>query len=61
MAMSEGNRKPDAPAEEEPHGLDVTVIRRLLAMTPAERFRTAVNDARALAKFDAAVRRARRR
>lgn len=35
-------------------GVDRTVMRRLLRLTPAERMATAVAEARALAAFDAA-------
>jgi hypothetical protein len=59
--MSEGEKKPmvvrDGPVEE----VDRTLIRRLLTLTPAERFRIAVEEARNVAKFDDVFRRARRR
>jgi hypothetical protein len=39
------------------NGVDLSLIRRLLALTPAERFRVAVDEARTLAAFDAKLRR----
>lgn len=58
--MSEEKQQPEGITAEEPHGLDTAKIRRLLAMTPAERLRTAMHDAKVLAGLDAARRRGRR-
>lgn len=50
----------DVKAEQAPapqtKDVDRTVIRRLLALSPAERFRLAVEEARNLASFDAQLR-----
>ncbi len=55
MAAKERQKKTmsDPPTGE---GVDRTVIRRLLELTPAERFRLAVEEARNLAKFEAKLR-----
>ncbi len=37
-------------------GVDRTAIRQMLALTPAERLRLAVEEARNLASFDARIR-----
>lgn len=53
MSARQANPPHDEPR---PNGIDRTVIRRLLALTPAERFRLAVEEARNLAAFDARLR-----
>ena len=49
-------REPKTPRSEPRPDVDRTVIRRLLELTPAERFRLAVEEARNLAAFDARLR-----
>lgn len=46
------------PGQDE-RGVDLTQIRELLLLTPAERIRLLVADARNLARFDEAIRRIR--
>ena len=53
MTAREPEPRHEAPR---PNGVDRTVIRRLLELTPAERFRLAVEEARNLAAFDARLR-----
>ena len=59
MAEQEQER---APVEEKPGtGIDRTVIRDLLAMTPGERMQMIDNDARVLAMLDRAAAQLRRK
>ena len=56
--MSEATKKPDVrherPWEDDPYrGVDVTIMRQRLKMTPAERLRIAVDESNTLRRFSA--------
>jgi hypothetical protein len=56
MADEKETTREQTPAYQRPE-IDRTVIRRLLALSPAERFRLAVEEARNVERLDRRIRR----